>query len=324
MKNKTKDYLVLLLLCLMGIVFAVPAKSVQASSAVQAEALEGRWIFGNNDRVYFEKTDGTLHKGWLKRNGYLYYLHEISGVRVSGWRTIQGKRYFFQRNNGKLVTGWFRVDGKNYYASSSGALRMGWLTDGGSRYFLNSDKKGAMQTGWAKIRGKKYYFYSDGKLAVRTWIDEKHYVNKKGVLDSDAVMKRKDTFRWPLDPQWRTITSTFGYRGEMSVGTSEHDGLDIAANMNTPIYAGRSGVIQTRRYSESAGNYIEINHGNGLVSQYMHMIKFAAGIKRGIRVKRGQLIGYVGSTGWSTGPHLHFGVKVNGVCCDPLKFVRKP
>lgn len=323
MKNRTRNYLILLLFCLAGIAFVMPKKTVQASAA-NAKAVEGKWIFGNNDRMYFEKTDGTLYKGWLARNGYVYYLHETSGVRVTGWRTIQGKRYFFQRNNGKLVTGWFRVDGKKYYAASNGALRMGWLTDGGSRYFLNSSKKGAMQTGWAKIQGKRYYFYSDGKLAVKTWIDEKHYVNKKGVLDSDAVMKKKDTFRWPLAPQWNRITSTFGYRGEMTVGTSDHDGLDIAANMNTPIYAGRSGMIQTRRYSESAGNYIEINHENGLVSQYMHMTKFAAGIKPGIRVKRGQLIGYVGSTGWSTGPHLHFGVKVNGICCDPLKFVRQP
>ncbi len=319
-----RNHWILLLFCLMmGIVSGVPADTVHAS-AVKAEALEGKWIFGNNDRIYFEKTDGTLHKGWLKRNGYIYYLHETSGVRVTGWRTIQGKRYFFQRNNGKLVTGWFRVDGKKYYALSNGALRMGWLTDGGSRYFLNSRKKGAMQTGWAKIQGKKYYFYSNGKLAVKTWIDEKHYVNKKGVLDSDAVMKKKDTFRWPLDAKWKRITSTFGYRGEMPIGTSDHDGLDIAADMNTPVYAGRSGVIQTRKYSESAGNYIELNHENGLVSQYMHMVKFAAGIKPGLRVKRGQLIGYVGSTGWSTGPHLHFGVKVNGVCSDPLKFVRRP
>ena len=323
MKNKTRKHLLLLLFCLMSVAFAVTGNTVYASAA-KVEAPARKWIFGNYDRVYFQKTDGTLHKGWLRRNGYVYYMHETSGVRVSGWRTIQGKRYFFQRNNGKLVTGWFHVDGKKYYASSNGSLRTGWLTDGNSRYYLNASKKGAMQTGWAKIKEKKYYFYPNGKLAVKTWIDEKHYVNKKGVLDLDMVRKRKDTFRWPLDSQWRTITSTFGYRGEMSVGTSDHDGLDIAANMNTPIYAGRSGVIQTRKYSESAGNYIEIDHENGLVSQYMHMTKFAAGIKRGIRVKRGQLIGYVGSTGWSTGPHLHFGVKVNGVCSDPLKFVRKP
>ena len=126
MKNKTRKHLLLLLFCLMSVVFAVTGNTVYASAA-KVEAPTGKWIFGNYDRVYFQKIDGTLHKGWLRRNGYVYYMHETSGVRVSGWRTIQGKRYFFQRNNGKLVTGWFHVDGKKYYASSNGSLRTGWL-----------------------------------------------------------------------------------------------------------------------------------------------------------------------------------------------------
>ena len=102
----------------------------------------------------------------------------------------------------------------------------------------------------------------------------------------------------------------------------------MAAASGTPIYAAASGVIVVRQWSDSAGYYIQISHGtiNGeaLETQYMHQSRFAPGLSVGDRVTKGQLIGYVGSTGNSTGPHLHFGVKSDGQYVDPLDYVSEP
>ncbi|MBZ0236508.1 MAG: M23 family metallopeptidase, partial [Deltaproteobacteria bacterium] len=95
-----------------------------------------------------------------------------------------------------------------------------------------------------------------------------------------------------------------------------HFGTDFAAPTGTPVWAAADGVITGRAYSGGAGNMVTIRHDNGLVTLYMHLSKFAAGQKVGQRVAAKTVIGYVGSTGLSTGPHLHFGVKKNGSYVD--------
>lgn len=322
--RKYRKYFCLVLLCLAGMFAAASVHTVQAASAGSQKSVQGKWIKKGND-WFFRKKDGKLLKGWITWKGHRYYLSLKNGAKVYGWRNIGGKRYFFRLKGGRMATGWFTYNKKKYFASSKGILQKGWLTYKGNRYFLNYSKKGAMHTGWATIKGKRYFFYSNGKMAVKTWVDDNHYVDKNGVLNKKAVQKQKDTFRWPLDRKWNLISSPFGYRGPMPVGTSDHNGIDIPADMNTPVHAGRAGTVTVCQYSDSAGNFIEISHSNGLVSQYMHMTSFKSGIKVGSRVKRGQVIGYVGSTGWSTGPHLHFGVKIKGqYYADPLKYVRQP
>ena len=300
------------------------ARPVQAAYADSQKAVEGKFIKKGNN-TYFRQKNGQLLKGWLTWKGQKYYLSLKNGARVTGWRTIGGKRYFFRLNSGKMATGWFSYHKKKYFASPKGVLKKGWLTYQGGRYFLSYTQKGAMRTGWARIKGKKYFFYADGRMAKKTWVDDSHYVGKDGVWDAKAVQTQKDTFCWPLARAWNRISSPFGYRGPMPVGTSEHNGIDIPASVNTPVYAGRAGIVTVCQYSESAGNYIEIKHGNGLTSQYMHMNGFKTGMKVGRRVKRGQVIGYMGSTGWATGPHLHFGVRLNDkYYADPLKYTRQP
>ncbi len=312
---------ILLSICIVGIVLSVfVISSVTANAAVTAG---GRWV-SQDGKSYFMESDGTISKGWLLRNGHKYYLDRRTGEKVTGWQIIDGKRYYFHRKGGRAATGWFNADGERYYAFSNGMLKTGWFSEQGERFYLSKEEKGAMQTGWTTIEGKQYFFYPDGRLAVKVWLDESHYVDDKGVFRSDVVRRKEYTFRWPLDPSWREISSPFGYRGSVTVGTSDHNGIDIPASMDTPIYAGRTGVIIKREYNDSEGNYIEIDHQNGLVTEYMHMSRFSDQLQVGSRVQRGQVIGYVGSTGWSTGAHLHFGVKMNGVRVDPLGFVRQP
>ncbi len=96
-----------------------------------------------------------------------------------------------------------------------------------------------------------------------------------------------------------------------------HYGVDFAASTGTPIYAAADGVLISAHKAGAAGNLVRLRHGDGFVTEYMHMQKFAPGIDAGERVAKGQVIGYVGSTGRSTGPHLHFGVRKNGRYLDP-------
>ncbi len=126
-------------------------------------------------------------------------------------------------------------------------------------------------------------------------------------------------FIWPL-PVSGKITSYFGSRTSPTAGaSSNHQGIDISAPAGTSIRAAKAGTVVTASYSSGAGNYIMINHGDGLFTVYMHCSSLA--VSKGQQVSAGTTIGYVGSTGISTGNHLHFGVSVNGSYVDPLGYV---
>jgi murein DD-endopeptidase MepM/ murein hydrolase activator NlpD len=100
-----------------------------------------------------------------------------------------------------------------------------------------------------------------------------------------------------------------------------HLGIDYAAPTGTPVWAAASGVITHRGDGGAAGNLIAIRHDGGIETAYMHLSRFADGLKVGQRVAAKTVIGYVGATGLATGPHLHFGVKQNGEFIDPSKLV---
>lgn len=128
------------------------------------------------------------------------------------------------------------------------------------------------------------------------------------------------TLQWPVS-SGGTITSTFGPRvSPGGIGSTYHQGLDIACPTGTPILACESGTVITASYSSSMGNYVTIAHGNGLTTTYMHNSSLA--VTTGQQVTRGQVIAYAGSTGNSTGPHCHLGVRVNGVYVDPLPYLQ--
>ncbi len=118
-----------------------------------------------------------------------------------------------------------------------------------------------------------------------------------------------------------TITSPFGYRKAPTAGASTyHQGIDMACPTGTPIYATRSGTVTKASYQAGgAGYYVSINHGDGFGSIYMHMTRYV--VSEGQTVSQGQLIGYVGSTGVSTGPHLHFGISYGGTYVNPMAYL---
>ena len=117
------------------------------------------------------------------------------------------------------------------------------------------------------------------------------------------------------------LGSAFGWRIDPLNGRSAlHMGLDFPSDVGTPILAAAGGVVVTQEYQAAYGNVLEVDHGNNLVTRYAHASRTLA--KKGDLVKRGQKIGEVGSTGRSTGPHLHFEVLVDGTYQDPQKFLR--
>lgn len=126
-------------------------------------------------------------------------------------------------------------------------------------------------------------------------------------------------FIWPC-PASSRITSNFGDRESPTEGaSSSHQGVDIGASAGSSILAAASGTVTISTYSYSAGNYIMVNHGGGVSTVYMHCSELL--VSAGQQVTQGQVIGKVGSTGYSTGPHLHFGIRVNGSYVNPINYV---
>ena len=139
---------------------------------------------------------------------------------------------------------------------------------------------------------------------------------------NNYVPANKDSsgFLYPL-PYRVAITDSYGYRTHPVTGkkTTWHNGVDLAAGAGTAIYATKSGTVTTALRSDIWGNYVVINHGDGFSSLYAHMQGLI--VKAGDYVKQGQTIGYVGSTGLSTGPHLHFTIYYNGADVNPMSYI---
>ena len=127
---------------------------------------------------------------------------------------------------------------------------------------------------------------------------------------------------WKKPIVYTMVSSPFGYRYHPISGKYKmHYGIALAAPTGRPIYATRGGTVSYTGYEAGgAGNWVQINHGDGYKSVYMHMTKYV--VRSGQNVSQGQLIGYCGSTGGSTGPHLHFGISYNGTYVNPANYMR--
>ena len=141
-------------------------------------------------------------------------------------------------------------------------------------------------------------------------------------FDSDASSVKKALMRTPLDGA--RISSGFGKRKHPVLGyTKMHKGVDFAAPRNTPIFAAGDGIIELARKNGGYGNYIRIRHNTDYKTAYAHLASFGKNVSEGKRIKQGDVIGYVGTTGRSTGPHLHYEIIFRNKQVNPLK-VRMP
>ena len=151
-------------------------------------------------------------------------------------------------------------------------------------------------------------------ITIRRQKNELYYFDKKkveGHYDKNGKSAKKALMKTPINGA--RLSSAFGMRKHPISGFNKmHKGTDFAAPKGTPIMASGDGKIIRARWCGGGGNCVKIRHNSTYTTVYAHMHKFAAGIKEGVRVKQGRTIGYVGSTGMSTGPHLHYEVVQNG------------
>lgn len=156
---------------------------------------------------------------------------------------------------------------------------------------------------------KRYYRFQsqDGKI---------DYYDREGRNSKQFLLRKpvpNGVFRSPFGPRRHPI---LGY-------VRMHTGVDWSAPRGAPIVAAGDGIVLKAGWSSGYGNHTEIQHANGYISSYSHQSAFAEGLKPGMHVRQGQVIGFVGSTGLSTGPHLHYEIVVNGTKVDPMR-IRLP
>jgi murein DD-endopeptidase MepM/ murein hydrolase activator NlpD len=170
---------------------------------------------------------------------------------------------------------------------------------------------------------------------IRDAVDFSEKIKNRLTVEANSMNELKDQLihnekEWAARPAIQPINNKdllqlyliFGERFHPLLGyTRPHNGLDFAANYNTPIYATGDGIVTYANGGTTYGNVVFVNHGYGFETRYAHMTKFIVGI--GQKVKRGQILGYVGNTGLSFGPHLHYEVLYRGQFVNPISFFQR-
>jgi murein DD-endopeptidase MepM/ murein hydrolase activator NlpD len=124
----------------------------------------------------------------------------------------------------------------------------------------------------------------------------------------------------PLPKSKTRVTSPFGMRNHPTLKRRKmHNGIDFGSGMNAPVFAAADGMVTLAQYSRSFGNWVMVEHANGYVSVYAHLNSF--NISAGLRIKKGEILGYTGNTGRSSGPHLHYEIRLNGTPVNPSGYL---
>ena len=157
-------------------------------------------------------------------------------------------------------------------------------------------------------------------LMVHMKVREEIYNKMEAMLLKQSVLKETLPSLYPVDVPYSS--SSYGWRMDPILGKRAfHEGIDFSASHSEPIYATAGGIVEKAGRSGAYGNLITINHGGGLQTRYAHISKIL--VKRGDIVKKEDLIGYVGNTGRSTGPHLHYEIRLNKHSLDPKQYLRR-
>lgn len=186
----------------------------------------------------------------------------------------------------------------------------------GDRFEIMYKAKVDKATGKAHGKGELMY----AQLTLRGKDHAIYRFEKDGLVDfykADGSSNRGGLLKTPIDGA--RMSSGYGMRRHPVLGYSKmHKGIDFAAPTGTPIFAAGDGIVSKAGWMNGYGRYIKVSHNSGLSTAYAHMSRFAQGIRAGVRVKQGQVIGYVGATGRATGPHLHYEIIMNGRQVNPV------
>ncbi len=189
----------------------------------------------------------------------------------------------------------------------------------GKSYLLNLEQE--LQVVHAEYENN-YQALMELELAIEAEANELTKTLKSLQAERAKIAYASGAMMWPVSADWTRISSDFGYRIHPVLGTqSFHGGIDIPAPNGSPIYAANSGVVIFAGYKGSYGNAVIIDHGGGIATLYAHSSKLY--VNTGQEVARGDTVALIGSTGRSTGNHLHFEVRENGERVDPKKYLYK-
>ncbi len=199
--------------------------------------------------------------------------------------------------------------------------------------FLRDIRKGDRFVAVVEQRSIEGEFFGYGTLYGARFINNGKELNTfafadgdgtVGYYDLDGAPVKKQFLRSPL--RFSRITSRFSLNRLHPVHKKRmpHYGVDYGAPTGTPAHATATGTVTFFGRNGGAGNMVRLRHSNGYETNYLHLSRFAKGIREGARVSQGQVVGYVGSTGWSTGPHLDYRVKKNGQWINPLLISSPP
>lgn len=178
------------------------------------------------------------------------------------------------------------------------------------KYEVSKDSYGDI----VKVGNVLYASFKNAHRTYKLYRYKNEYYNDKGETKKTGLDKK------PLAARNARISSLFGYRRHPILKTQKfHSGVDYAAPRGTAVYASGNGKIEMARYVNGYGNFIKIRHNSEYETGYGHLQRFASGIRPGVNVRKGQIIAYVGNTGRSTGPHLHFEIIRHGQRINPLK-----
>lgn len=179
-----------------------------------------------------------------------------------------------------------------------------------SKEFLGYGPVLALEYNGVKSGQKRFFRFGNDKIGTT-------YYNEDGISVPQTFIA--------IPLHYDRISSPFGMRFHPVLRRRQmHTGVDFAAGFGTPVWACLEGTVLYAAKKGANGNLVAMSHSGGLSSYYAHLQRFAPGIRSGVNIRKGQVVGYVGSTGRSTGPHLHFGLKVGGRFVDPLKYKIRP
>jgi murein DD-endopeptidase MepM/ murein hydrolase activator NlpD len=256
-----------------------------------------KYDFSNPDTILIEKLEKQIDTVDLQASGV---------IEFSLWQTMLDNDYSWELALAMSQTFAWTVD---FYALQPGD----WFKVMYTECYVEDKRIGIGEI-------KAGIFYQGGK---ELWAIPFTQDSVQSFFDTVGNSMRKTFLLAPL--AYTSISSRYSHARMHPIfhRVTEHLAVDFSAPMGTPVYAASDGTIVTRMYGEGAGNYVAIRHNSVYKTVYMHFSRFGQ-YNVGDRVNQGDVIGYVGSTGWSTGPHLHYEVHENGQKIDPLAFEPPP
>ena len=309
-------------------VSAVAAPVANDNQNTETEVLNGvckdpvtqKWyLYVDGEIARHTNTVAKNENGWWKiTNGEVDFSYNGVAKNENGWWLLrEGKVDFSANTVAKNENGWWKIEnGKvnfNYNGIAENENGLWYIVGGKVDFSYNGTVT------WKNVTCKVV----NGKVGYQRPADKKDdsendSSDKNDKTDDDNKNEQTATYIWPLSG-YTKLSSNYGYRICPIHGPEFHGGIDIPAPQGTPIASCAAGTVVKAEFSSSFGNNIEIDHGNGIHTMYLHCSLLNVTV--GQKVAQGAIIGYVGMTGDATGNHLDLRFKVNGEYVDPLTMV---